>query len=371
MQKKVLLVINSSWNLINFRRGLVKSLLAAGYEVIAVTPVDDYSSAITALGCRHVPVELKPHSRNVVFDLIYIASLLKIFLRERPSVALTYTIKPNLYASLVGAILRTPVLPNVAGLGLVFSTSNGFLSHVVRLLYRLSFKHSPKIFFQNGEDLKMFVDAALVQRNRAILLPGSGIDLDQIIPTPMPDGDSLVFLFAARLLKSKGIESFVEASRKLKEEGLPIRCIVFGPIVSTSDDAVSKEEVNAWEQEGVIEYGGMSNEIPTVMRQVHCVVLPTFYREGTPRVLLEAAASGRIIITTDTAGCRDVVEDQQSGFLCATRDAVDLAAKMRKVVRLNSAERVKFGMRARGIAEQKFDEAFVVDQYLSEITSIE
>lgn len=367
MKRKAIILINSSWNIVNFRQGIVSGLVKSGFKVIAVAPEDAFSVRLADLGCQHLHIKLKPRSKNVFYDLKYLVSLLLIFKKERPDIILTYTIKPNLYGSLAGRILGIPVLPNVAGLGATFSKNSSVLNTFVRLLYRLSFSHDQRVFFQNSTDLKEFVNSGFVKEQNSFLLPGSGVNLEKLEYSEMPLLRPIRFLLASRMLKSKGIEDFAKAARKLIMAGKKLECWIYGSLLDGGADSIDRNELNSWNEENFIAYKGVSNDIPAIMRNVHCVVLPTYYKEGTPKVLLEAAAIGRVIITTDTPGCRDVLLDGQSGYLCQPQNPSDLASKMLKVIESDNATLTDFGKCSRLLAEQKFDEKYIVSIYLKVI----
>lgn len=362
---KVVIALNAAWNLVNFRAGLIRGLIAAGHEVVAVAPPDKYVPRLAELGCRYVPLSMDNKGTHPGRDLLLFWRFLQLLYREKPAVYLGYTVKPNIYGSLAAHILRIPVINNVAGLGTVFIRT-GWLTRLVRGLYQLALSRSTKVFFQNEEDRALFVSQKLVSATVTDRLPGSGIDLDRFIPVPLPDKTPLRFLLIARMLWDKGVGEFVEAARILKNQGINVEFCLLGFLDVQNPTAISRQQMDEWIKEGTICYLGVSDNVTEEIALADCVVLPS-YREGVPRTLLEAAAMARPIVTTDSVGCRDVVDDGVNGYLCKPRDAIDLAGKMARMAALSHAERAAMGQRGREKIEREFDEQIVVNKYLQAI----
>ncbi len=365
---RILISTNTAWNLINFRSGLIKALVSQGYEVVAAAPIDKYSQKITALGCRYVPLPIDNKGTHPGHDLLLLWRYFRLMRSFRPDVFLGYTIKPNIYGSLASRAARVPVINNIAGLGTVFS-SDGLLNKLVRRLYRISLSKSRKVFFQNDEDFQLFVSNRLVSGAVADRLPGSGIDLMIFTPSPLPARPVIRFLLISRMLWDKGVGEYVEAARMLKQRGVDAECCLLGFLDVQNPAAISRKQMDDWVNEGVIRYLGASDDVRNEIGQADCVVLPSFYREGTPRTLLEAAAMARPIVTTDSVGCRNVVDDGVNGFLCKPRDASDLATKMSLIVAMSPAERKSMGLRGREKVEREFDEEIVICKYLDAIAA--
>lgn len=367
--KKVVIALNMAWNLVNFRAGLIRALLAQGYEVVAVAPNDKYAEKLAELGCRFVPLHMENSGTNPLNDALLIWRFAKLFARERPDVYLGYTVKPNIYGSIAAKLFRIPVINNVAGLGSVF-IADGMLVKIVRCLYRVALWRSDKVFFQNPDDKKLFIDSKLVDPLATDLLPGSGIDLSKFAVSPMPDSGNgkrkFRFLLIARMLKDKGVREYVEAARVIRQRWPDSECCLLGFLDVQNPGAISTAEMEEWVKEGHVRYLGVSDDVKTEIAAADCIVLPS-YREGTPRTLLEAAAIGRPIITTDAVGCREVVEDGMNGFLCKVRDAGDLAEKMDRMMSLPIEERARMGMHGRQKMVTEFDEKIVAKKYIEAI----
>ncbi len=361
--------VNTAWNLVNFRSGLIKALVSNGYEVVAVAPIDEYVPKLRSLGCRYLSLPMDNKGTHPGRDLLLLTRFFRLMLTEKPDIFLGYTVKPNVYGSLAAHMLSIPVINNVAGLGSVFS-KGGWLNKLVRGLYRLSLSSSGKVFFQNEDDRRLFVSSGLVSEGVVDRLPGSGIDLGEFSPYPLPQAARIRFLLIARMLWEKGVGEFVEAARILKQRGIEAEFCLLGFLDVQNPAAIPRSQMAEWVNEGVIQYLGVSDNVREEIAQSDCVVLPSFYREGTPRTLLEAAAMARPIVTTDSVGCRDVVDDGITGYLCSPKNASDLADKMAKVITMSPDERTAMGMRGRAKVEREFDEKIVISKYLSSVATI-
>jgi glycosyltransferase involved in cell wall biosynthesis len=223
------------------------------------------------------------------------------------------------------------------------------------------------VFFQNEDDRKIFIDAGLVDGSKTERIPGSGVDLSRFVPTDNKRGseDAPIFLLIARLLWDKGVGEFVEAARLIRAHHPSVRFQLLGFLDVANPSAVSRLAVETWVAEGVIEYLGTTDDVRPFIGMADCVVLPSFYREGVPRSLLEAAAMGKPVITTDATGCRDTVDDGLTGFLCRPRDGQDLSEKMLCLLQMSVVERQEMGMRAREKMVQEFDEKIVIERYFA------
>ncbi len=367
---RVALVVNTSWNIWNFRAGLVRALQAAGHEVLAIAPPDDYSARLeTELGCRFVPILMENKGTNPAKDAQLTRRFYRIYKRERPDVVLHYTIKPNIYGTLAARLAGVPSINNVSGLGTVFLIRN-MVSRVALGLYRVAFRFPSKVFFQNDDDRQLFVRHKLVRAEIAGLLPGSGVDTARFRPAAaFVRNAPFVFLMVARVLYEKGIEEYFEAAKLVRQAVPGTRVQLLGALDEAGGVGVPRATFEAWLHAGDIEYLGRSDDVAAHLHRADCVVLPS-YREGTPKTLLEAAACGKPLVTTDVPGCRDTVEDGHNGYLCQVRSGPDLAAKMLRMVRLPAAGLQQMGRASRRLAETKFDEKLVLTQYLQAVAAV-
>jgi glycosyltransferase involved in cell wall biosynthesis len=365
--RKAVLSVNASWNVVNFRSGLIRGLRREGLEVVVVAPRDSSSPALDRLGVSYIPIEMDNQGTSPPRDLRLLRDYWRILGRIRPDVFLGYTAKPNIYGSLAARSLGIPVINNVAGLGTAF-IKRGWMERVVRRLYTHAFRRSSTIFFQNDTDREMFVDAGIVAADRTRLLPGSGIDLSHFRPVPVARGDGagLRFLLVARLLWDKGVREFVEAARLVKRSRPDAQFQLLGFLDVANRTAIPRAAVDAWVQEGVVDYLGTADDVRPAMAAADCVVLPS-YREGLPRVLLEAGAMAKPVIATDVPGCHHVVDEGVNGLLCAVRDPVSLSQAMLRMIALSGRERAAMGYAGREMVENRFDEKLVVERYLEAI----
>ena len=360
--RKVVVAANSSWNILNFRTGLIRALAAAGYEPVVIAPYDSSSEARRrGLDVEWIAVDLERSGLNPFSDLALILKYRKILSRLKPAAFLGFTIKPNIYGSIAAHSLGIPTIANISGLGTAFIRQGPLLA-VVSMLYRLALKRAGTVFFQNPDDRALFVDRGLVQQDKAQLLPGSGVDLQQFASVALPQGP-VTFLFIGRILGDKGVRELAEAARGLSREHLEIRVRLLGPIDEGNRTSIPRTELESWVRDGVIEYLGAADDVRPFIAKATAVVLPS-YREGLPRSLLEAGAMGRPLIATDVPGCRDVVHDGVNGFLCAVRDPASLEQCMRRFAALTVEERAAMGSQSRRKIETKFNEEVVIGAYL-------
>jgi glycosyltransferase involved in cell wall biosynthesis len=365
---RVAIVLNTSWNIFNFRMNLIRSLQSAGHEIHTIAPTDDYTAKLTEAGCIHHALKMDSRGANPLKDLALIFELYSTYKKVKPDVILHYTIKPNVYGALAASFLKIPVVNNVCGLGTVF-LKNDLLSAFAMFLYRISFRFPKKVFFQNPDDLKLFLDKKLVPANTVDLLPGSGIDLKKFQPLNFQRNKKFTFLLISRLITDKGILEYIDAVKKLRAEGLNARYQILGAMDPEHKRGIRKDIIKEWIDSGTIEYLGTTADVRHFIQQADCVVLPS-YREGTPRTLLEAASSSKPIIATNVPGCKQVVENNVNGLLCNLKDANDLAEKMHTMAHFDDVTLKKMGHNGRQKMETEYDESIVINKYLGILTAL-
>ena len=369
MSKKILISINTAWNLLNFRAGLIHGLNSSGFEVIALAPQDKYVAELELLGCRFVHLEMDNQGTHPFRDFLLLRRYWRLLKIEKPDLCLFYTIKPNVYGSLASTICGIPFINNVSGLGAVF-IQDGWLRTLVSALYRLAFRNSNQVFFQNRDDLGLFLENKLVKVDLTDVLPGSGVNLNRFTPVHETDRKSLTlpfcFLLIARMLKDKGVVEFVNAAKLMKESGVKAEFCLLGFLDVQNPAAISSGQMKEWTDQGFVKYIGVSDDVRAHIASAGCIVLPS-YREGTPRTLLEAAAMGKPIITTNVVGCKEVVEHGVNGFLCEVKNAEDLALKMKEMLFLSEEQRKLMGQNGRIKMVREFDEQIVIQKYLKAI----
>jgi glycosyltransferase involved in cell wall biosynthesis len=359
-----LLTVNSAWNVWNFRRPVLEALLERGDRVTVLAPADGAEAALTRAGARHLDLAMDVRGLNPLRDAALAWRMQRHFRDQAPDVILSWTIKNNIFGAMAARRRGVPFIPNVSGLGTAF-LSGGALQRLAETLYRTAFRGLDTVFFQNPEDRDLFVARRLVVGVQARLLPGSGIDLARFVPAPWPEGPP-VFLMIARLLRDKGVVEFVEAARRVRARHPEARFQLLGAAGAANRSAIDPATLAGWLAEGAIEHLGTTDDVRPVIADAQVVVLPS-YREGAPRTLIEGAAMARPLIATDVPGCRQVVEDGHTGFLCQPRDAESLTEACLRMLALNPAARATMGAAGRVKMAAEYDQARVVAAYLEAI----
>lgn len=365
---KLAIVLNTSWNIYNFRMNFVKTLLGKGYEVHTIAPHDPYTKFLEEVGCIHHDVTMDSRGVNPIKDTALFFELLGIYRKVKPDVILHFTIKPNVYGTLAASLLKIPSINNVCGLGTVFLKRN-LVSTIAMTLYKIAFLFPKKVFFQNSDDLQLFLDKNLIPKASADLIPGSGVDLNRFQPMEFNRNKVFTFLLISRLITDKGILEYIQAIENLKQKGLNARFQLLGAKDPKHQRGIQLEVIDQWISTGAVEYLGTTDDVRKFIQKADCIVLPS-YREGTPRTLLEAASSSKPIIATDVPGCHHVVEDNHNGLLCKIKSADDLAEKMEKMYTLDDETLKAFGVNGRKKIECQFDEKLVIDKYVRELETL-
>lgn len=366
---KIAVVLNTSWNIYNFRKGLILSLIDKGNEVITIAPKDKFTYKLMDLGCRHIPVKMDSRGANPIKDFLLIWELYYIYKKIKPDIILHYTIKPNIYGTIAASWLGIPVINNVCGLGTMFLKDN-LVSRIAILLYRIAFRFPSKIFFQNDDDRQLFIKRKIVSQKVSDLIPGSGINTSDFTPSHDSIKNSkFTFLLISRLIYDKGILEYIEAIEMLKNQGIDAKFQLLGPIDAKHKRGIPEDVIQGWIEKSQVEYLGTTEDVKSYIEKADCIVLPS-YREGTPKTLLEAASMGKPMVATNVPGCNNVVLDGKNGFLCNLKDSNDLALKMKNMFDLEAGAREKMGKESRSYVVNKFDESIVINKYLESIEKI-
>lgn len=362
---KVLLFANTDWYLYNFSLPLAQALRAEGHNVVLLSPSGEYSTRLEQAGFQRIPFPLSRQGMNPFSEWITLWRLSRLYCRERPDLAHHYTIKCVLYGSLAARIVGVKGIVNeITGLGYVFIGDEWpmrLLRWMVRGLYRFALRNT-QVVFQNPDDRSLFLRHRLVSEGQSRLIPGPGVDTERFILTPEPEGPPLVIL-PARMLWAKGVGEFVLAARLLREDGIHARFALVGDADPANPDAVPFDQLEKWRKEGIIEWWGWQEDMPALYRKTHIVCLPS-YREGIPKTLIEAAACGRPIVTTDVPGCREVVRHRQNGLLVPVRDSRALAEALKTLIG-DAALRRQMGKQGRELAVAEFSLEKVIGQTLA------
>ena len=361
---------NTSWYLYNFRKNTILSLITNGYQVIAVAPKDEYSSKLEELGATFVHINIDQGGTNPVKDIGTFYEFYKIYSKHKRSVTLNFTPKNNIYGTLAAKLNGVKVINNIAGLGMVF-INDSMTAKLAKLLYKVSQSKADKIFFQNEDDRALFLEHKLAPVEITDRLPGSGVDLTRFTLKPAPDDCVVRFLLIARMLYDKGIGHYVESARELKAKyGDKVEFQLLGFVGVNNPSAVTEDEMQAWVDEGIVNYLGVSDCVEKDIAKVDCMVLPSFYREGVPKSLLEAGAMGKPIVTTDNVGCRETVDNGINGYLCELRNTASLTEKLDLIIQMTHEQRLEMGRQSRLKIERDFDEQIVIKKYLDIIDKL-
>jgi len=354
---RILVIASFTPSLVIFRGDLLRELLGRGHEVIACSPAPDEATLrqLADLGASHREYRLQRTGMNPAADWRSYRDLRRIMAEVRPDHALSYTIKPVIYGSLAAGRQKVrSVSAMITGLGTTFLGSGlkaALLNSFARTMYRAALKECGTVFFQNPDDSAIFLDMGLVRPDQVVLINGSGINLQRFSPAPVPAG-APVFLLIARLVKDKGIAEFAEAARLVKSRYPGARFQVAG-FFDDHPRSISRRQMDAWVNCGILEFLGRSDDVRPLLKECSVYCLPS-YREGTPRTVLEAMATGRAIITSDAAGCRETVTPDDNGFLVPVRDPAALAEAMEKFC-VDPDLAGAMGARSRLLAESKYD----------------
>lgn len=363
---------NTAWYVWNFRRPLIRTLREKGYHIVVLAPRDPYAEKLIQEGAEFWDIPIEAKGSNPLSEIKTLTAYFNAYRELKPLAALHYTIKPNLYGSIAARFFRIPVINNVTGLGTVFERG-GPMELIVRILYKFAFAKVDRIFFQNRDDHALFIRYNLARKEQSDILPGSGVDLYRFVPEEFPGrkaGEPFIFLFVGRLLKAKGVEDLIAAAPLLREKHPQAKIILLGKRDDTDPTGADPRLLNRAVELGLIECGGTVDDVKPWLVKAHCVVLPSYYREGIPRSLLEAAAMGKPLIAADSVGTREPVMDGQNGFLCAPRNPRDLADKMIAMADLSLDRLKKMGTASRTLAENRFDERIVLDKYIQNLATI-
>lgn len=320
------------------------------------------------LGFEYHEIKMNNKGTNPIEDMKLIRDYYALYKKINPDVILQYTIKPNIYGSIAARILGLKVISNISGLGTVF-LNDSTSSKIARTLYKVSLVKN-KVFFQNSEDKDLFIQNKLVKESQTDLLPGSGINTDVYKPLEQTiKNEKLTFMMIARLVKDKGIIEYIEAIKIIKQKYENVEFKLLGSLYPGNPTAITQEELQSWIDEGLINYLGHSDDVKSEILKVDCVVLPS-YREGLSRVLLEAGSLAKPIITTNTPGCKDVVDCGVNGFLCEVKNSDDLALQIEKMINLSAEDRISMGQKSRAKIVNEFDEKIVIEKYIDTINEL-
>lgn len=328
-KKKILIITSNTKMFFNFREDLVKDIINCGYKVSVVVPEEGFKDKFRKLGAKEIVISMNKNTTSVFKNLFYIKTLKNIIKIEKPDIVFSYTIKPIILGSLAARLNKVEnIYSMVTGLGHLYEDNISFKTKIIRFicgnLYKISFKFNKKIIFQNQDDIDEVVKRKYVKLEKCELVSGSGVNMKKFKKSSLPDED--IFVMVSRVLKSKGVLEYFEAAKQVKEIYPKSKFIYIGRIDKTSY-AIKYDDLKPYIDKKIVEYIPETDNVFEYLKNVRIYVLPSYYREGIPRASLEALATAKPIITTDSIGCREVINGK-NGFLVKPRDVLDLKDKM-------------------------------------------
>lgn len=358
--KEVLILVNHDVVIYNFRKELVERLLKDKYEVYISSPYGERIDDLVAMGCKYIEASISRHGTNIIEELKLLSYYKKIIKDVKPDVVLSYTIKPNIYGGMACKSLNVPYIANITGLGTAVE-NKGIMQKITIVLYKVAFKKINCVFFQNIENRQFFIDNKIaVDKHR--LIPGSGVNLEHFNVLNYQSDETIEFTFISRIMKKKGIDQYVEAAEYIRKKYPNTGFHICGFCEEAYED-----KLNMLQEKGIINYHGMQRDVRLILEKTHCTIHPTYYPEGMSNVLLESAACGRPVITTDRSGCREIVDNEINGYIVEQQNSEDLIGKIEKFLKLSYEEKKNMGLAGRAKIEREFDRQIVVENYMDEI----
>jgi glycosyltransferase involved in cell wall biosynthesis len=371
-KKIISLSANSSWYLYNFRASTIKSLIENNFTVVCLVPNDSYLKNLETLGCKCYKININPKGQNPFSDFLLCIQFFYFYCKLRPSVAMHFTIKNNIYGTFGAYLANVPSINNVTGLGTAFINKN-IISRIVSFLYKVSQRCAAEVFCQNPEDLELLKIKKLVPSEKLILIPGSGVDTQKFHPKLKSEYQDLekafTFLYAGRMLADKGLYELINAFAFINRSSIVCKLWLCGLIDKNNKSAIPSDVIEGWKKFAWVEWKGPSSSIEKIMAQVDCLVLPS-YREGMPRSILEASSMALPIIATDVAGCKHIIKHKENGLLCKPKDSISLQNSIMEMLDLDLEKRSTMGKRGREIVVNQFDEQIVIQKTLKSISNI-
>lgn len=361
-KKTILILVNHEIVIYNFRRELVERLLKDGHKVIISSPGGEKIENLVEMGSEHDEIEMNRHGINPFEERKLLKYYERIMKQYKPDIVFGYTIKPNIYGAMAAKKFNNPFVANITGLGTAVENP-GILQKITIQMYKKAFSKIQTVFFQNKENRQFFIDNNIAMGKHK-LLPGSGVNLEYFYLQEYPSTDETIeFVFISRIMTEKGIVQYLEAAKYITEKYPNVKFHICGFC-----EQEYEKTLEDYENKGIIKYHGMMNDIREILKITHCTVHPTYYPEGLSNVLLESAASGRPIISTNRSGTRETIDDKLSGYLIEEKNTEDLIKKLEKFIKLSHEQKLKMGIYGRKKVMKEFDRKNVVDAYLNELS---
>jgi glycosyltransferase involved in cell wall biosynthesis len=371
-KKLIAFVSNSAWSVYNFRLDVIRELYKSGYAILVIAPDDDFSDFLVNEGCQYIPVNFNNRSKNPFNDLDLYRELKSIYKKHRPDLIFHYVIKPNIYGSLAAAKYSLRSISVITGLGYSFAKKN-WLYELTKILYKKALRKTEEVWFLNNEDANIFTNKKIVDIKKIKILPGEGVNTEFFSPdfkTSLPHKNNFTFLMSTRLLRSKGVSVYADAARILKKKNYKVNFELIGFFEKHHPDSITEVELKKWQTEGLINYSGFAKDVREYLINADCFVFPSFYNEGIPRCLMEAASMELPIITSFSRGCKEVVSDNLNGFVCNLNDPFDVADKMEKMINVSAQQRERMGKNGRDLVIKKFNVKQIIVEYKRTLAKI-
>lgn len=360
---RVMILANNDVGLYKFRKELIEELVK-NHDVFICLPNGEFIRDLESFGAKFISCELLDrHGTNLIKELKLISYYKKVLKEYKPDIVFTYTIKPNVYGGMICGNLGIPYVVNVTGLGTAVE-NGGLMQKITLMLYKNGLKKAKKVFFQNTENRDFMIRKGAV-KGAYDMLPGSGVNVNNYTVSEYPNSETVDFVFVSRIMKEKGIDQYLDAAKEIRKRHPETRFHICGFC-----EQAYEEELKKLNNDETIIYHGLVKDMAAIYRQMSCTIHPTYYPEGLSNVLLESAASGRPIITTNRSGCREVVDNGVNGYVVRERDSNDLIEKIEMFLSKSIEERKQMGLAGRSKVEKEFNRQIVIDKYLAELERV-
>lgn len=368
MNKKIVMIGNTSWSMFQFRADLMRKFINTGNKVVVIAPKDEWSCSIQNLGIEFIELTVDRKGINPFKDVAYTFKLTQILLHVKADIVLSYTVKPVLYGTLAAWICRVPQRIAInTGLGYAF-THNNSVTKFIKILYSILLKFSTEVWFLNSDDLKSFVAQNLVGKHKTFLLPGEGVNIEHYVPIPVAqENKKTTFALIARMLWDKGIGLYVTVAEEIKKIHPNVIFLLIGPIDDGNPQGIPSSTLQRWNADGNIHYLGSIKDVRNILKDIDCLIHPTYYKEGLPRILIESNAMGIPCITTEVPGCRDVILNGINGFLVPPQDKEKLKEAIIKFMELHISIRKDISALARDRVVKHFSSERINSIYIERL----
>ena len=365
LKKKYLIIANNSGGLYRFRKDLIKRLLSDGYEVYAITPFDESIDELKRLGVKLIEQTMNRRGTNPMQEIRLLLDYRRIVNCVQPDVIVTYTIKPGIYGGLIARRMKIPYAVNITGLGTAFEKA-GFFREIIVRLWKTALRSAKCVFFENEENAQIFCDLSIVKKEQIHVLHGAGVNLEDFPFAEYPEDESLIhFLFIGRIMREKGMDELLEAIECLQQQYRNVRLDILGRC-----EEHYELRLKELEERGIIKYYGYQEDVQMYIRQAHAFVLPS-YHEGMANTLLEAAAMGRPLITSNIHGCMEAVLDGETGYLCEVKNSESLMHQMERFMNLSYQQKCSMGKKSHDYVAEYFDKENIVQETIEILYEME